>query len=396
MSDELVQPDAPSAAPADGSTTDPAPVAVENDADPSLTTELIEKQIDRAIDAANTVAEAVEEEADDDPSDLELMGDFEAPDSATIEAATIAVEALHPQPASDIDAGTRGEIEEGGQPENEPDAAPTPTVENPPDVSGDEPTPNASLEAEAAPTIQQTAHTTEPVEPDESIEQIDAMLAEMAEDDFSHELEGEFHTVDQVVSGANVDKEPETTEQAIGVPADSDPTSDPVIASAPAAEPEPAPDPSPLNAATNGVDKQTKAIEGSFDSLEDLFGNEVSETPTSEPESRGAEAPDSEPQTDTPPESTSAVPTMTTPPEVPSGPRAGEDPARPTIGARGRRLRELLIVQARQLERRALKSCAKLNHPMRFLHPEMRDTVGWVALAVAVPGAVFFTLGMIF
>ena len=378
MSDELVQSDAPAPTPVDESAPDLGSTTEDQPADPSLTTELIERQIERAIDAAYAVAEAVDVEVEvdaDETDDFELVGDFDAPDQETIDNATRALAAMQtPSPPRDDPASPTVTVTEAASVPRE-----EPSLED--DVS--EPTEAETLEPRASEPAAGTPveAVAEETEPDESIEQIDAMLAEMAEGDFEGKLAGDFQTVDQVIAGDGAEAGFETAEQVIGPQSDPPVVSDSVVTA-------------PSTPTPAGNDKSATGLEGSFDSLEDVFGGQLPETPAPEPQGNAAvETIAADPVAAT-------SPVMSTPPEVPVGVKAGEDRANPSeppeMGARARRLRELLVNQARQLERRALNGCGRINHPMRFVHPEMRDTVGWVALAVAVPGVVFFTLGLIF
>lgn len=383
MSDPQAHSDAPTTIPGDDA-------AREATTDPALTSELIEQQIDQAIDAAQAVADAVEDEAkanEPDDAHAELDGDFEAPDQATIDEAAIAVTALN----SNVTSPATVEAEP------QPQEASAPPTESTPEPAANqlipESEPATPVESSVTPAPESKPEPAM-IEDDQSIEQIDTMLAEMAETDFEHDLDGDFHTVDQVVTGNDTtDSESahdiggmfETVEQVTGIAATLDPTA-PTI-STPITNTSASLTPAPATAEIS-----TDDLEGSFDSLEDLFGGEIPETPSIATDEDGIDPSPTQPDANAIP-STATAPRITTPAEVPAGSKAEADPSKRE--PRGSHIRALLVYHARQLERRALASCAKVNHPMRFLHPEMRDTIGWVALAVAGPGVVFFALGLI-
>lgn len=287
-----------------------------------------------------------------------------------------------------------------------------PEDQTPPAAQAAAPTENASAEASAEP---------EEVSADDAplIEQIDSLLADHADDAIS----GEFESVDELLgvkgtSGENnadptddLDAEDEDEDDGLG--GDFQSMDDLLAKPKTDEEPEAQPQPSPAASAEPRQEEpsvELDEIDGLFEAPQAISEEPAPRASTAEEDVSAeaeAEGEDEDQEADGGFESLDAM-LDAPPPSIED--RDGSPPA-PPVKAKSKTKSKsntsddsfkltinlaLLQTAAALLLGWTLWTCGQVNKPIDKLPDEMKQTVGWVALAVAAPGMLLVVYGLLF
>ena len=344
----------------------------------------------------------------DPPSETQAASTAESDPDATAAAEAPETEAQREQRDDELAAQIQSLLDESAAEEAQAFVSPDELLDEDAQAPSDDPAPPAEAAADTAtPT-----DSAPPAEDDAPlIEQIDDLLADHAED----VIAGEFEDVDTILGV------PETAGENVADPTDDlDPgnVSEPAPEAAEAEDDdldgafesmsellnpaeEPAPDeasapeavaeedavddddldgmfmpPSAMTPPPENPEPAEEDVEGDFTSLDDM----LNAPPPSPEDADGAPPPEA---------AESPEPTQTPASEEPSAAPA-EASAGWRIGPTAFRAAAVLLLGV------LLTGCALINQPLDRFSPDIKQTVGWVALAVAGPGLVLIGYGLFF
>ena len=326
---------------------------LEHESIASMASNMLDKQIEATIEAASGVTESTDTQPQATADEPAPASEPKPSDGLSEDALGDQINAL----LNDVQAQST-QTEAAPEPEPAPVAEAEPTPEQIPEPA---PVQTQPVAATPADTDEGTAESGEPTDAGAiSIQQIDAMLAESAEQAIETEPEAGEH-----VPGTDEILATQAQAEASEVEAQATAASEAQAIEA-SAEPQPTPEPTPVQSFEAGADDVARELD------EDVQPQPVAAEP--------APAPAASAVFEAAVEETSQAPAgEARPDETPKPPAVVVDEA-----------------GLKKAEHTLLRICGKINRPLYRLSSEMRDLVGWVGVVTLGLGLFMFLFGLIF